>query len=242
MADFAKFVRTKGLQPGDPVLLYCWRGGLRSSSMCWLLQLCGYDCATLNDGYRSFRTWVQELMRSPGAPVEQSPAHDEEGPPAEFGEAWSAVRDEVAMALRGFSRASTFRALASSLTEIAISEAEISRIVDEGYEGDVMGSSAEEQETGFAVHFARARTSQAHSRWDAAVVEYLRALRSGHPQQVHCLMMASTCLRQVGRHAEALGCLNASAERVASEVMGVKAQVDARPTGGRWVRRSKLIP
>ena len=35
--------------------LHCWRGGMRSQSVAWLLELYGYSCVTLEGGYKSFR-------------------------------------------------------------------------------------------------------------------------------------------------------------------------------------------
>ncbi len=40
------------------VLLHCWRGGMRSGAVAWLLNLFGHKVYTLRGGYKSFRTWV----------------------------------------------------------------------------------------------------------------------------------------------------------------------------------------
>ncbi len=40
--------------------LYCARGGMRSSSMAWLLQTAGFNCTLLVDGYKAFRRWALE--------------------------------------------------------------------------------------------------------------------------------------------------------------------------------------
>ncbi|MBW8049834.1 MAG: tRNA 2-selenouridine(34) synthase MnmH [Cytophagales bacterium] len=42
------------------VLLYCWRGGMRSENFAWLLDLAGFEVFTLKDGYKSFRKFVLE--------------------------------------------------------------------------------------------------------------------------------------------------------------------------------------
>ena len=39
-------------------LIHCWRGGMRSGSISWLLQLYGYKIHTLKGGYKSFRKFV----------------------------------------------------------------------------------------------------------------------------------------------------------------------------------------
>ncbi|GFE62394.1 tRNA 2-selenouridine(34) synthase MnmH [Geobacter sp. AOG2] len=43
---------------GRPVLVYCWRGGLRSLSMTILLEMSGYPVVQLKGGYRAFRNQV----------------------------------------------------------------------------------------------------------------------------------------------------------------------------------------
>jgi tRNA 2-selenouridine synthase len=40
------------------VLVYCWRGGMRSAGVAWLLDLYGFKVYTLVGGYKSYRTWV----------------------------------------------------------------------------------------------------------------------------------------------------------------------------------------
>jgi tRNA 2-selenouridine synthase len=43
---------------GRPVLVYCWRGGLRSLSMAILLEMTGYPVQQLAGGYKAFRGHV----------------------------------------------------------------------------------------------------------------------------------------------------------------------------------------
>lgn len=44
---------------GHPTLLvHCWRGGMRSQAVAWLLDLYGFRVFTLVGGYKSFRHWV----------------------------------------------------------------------------------------------------------------------------------------------------------------------------------------
>lgn len=40
------------------VRVHCWRGGMRSSSMAWLLRTVGLKTATLQGGYKTFRRWA----------------------------------------------------------------------------------------------------------------------------------------------------------------------------------------
>jgi rhodanese-related sulfurtransferase len=49
------------------VLVYCWRGGMRSQSVAWLLGRCGVaggaaNVSTLDGGYRAFRQWCTGLV------------------------------------------------------------------------------------------------------------------------------------------------------------------------------------
>lgn len=49
--------KRKGIMP-ENVLIHCWRGGMRSEAVAWLLNLFGYKVYVLKGGYKSFRTWV----------------------------------------------------------------------------------------------------------------------------------------------------------------------------------------
>lgn len=47
------------------LLLHCWRGGMRSSGVAWLLDLYGFRVSTLKGGYKAFRQWVLQVLASP---------------------------------------------------------------------------------------------------------------------------------------------------------------------------------
>jgi tRNA 2-selenouridine synthase len=47
------------------VYVYCARGGMRSSSMGWLLELLGYRVFLIDGGYKSFRRWALEQFSYP---------------------------------------------------------------------------------------------------------------------------------------------------------------------------------
>ena len=47
------------------VLLYCWRGGMRSAAVGWLLDLYGFKVYTLTGGYKKFRNYVLETFKLP---------------------------------------------------------------------------------------------------------------------------------------------------------------------------------
>lgn len=40
------------------LLVHCWRGGMRSAGVAWLLDLYGFQVYTLEGGYKKFRKWV----------------------------------------------------------------------------------------------------------------------------------------------------------------------------------------
>lgn len=44
----------------DPqkIVVHCWRGGMRSAGVAWLLDLYGYQVYTIVGGYKTFRKWV----------------------------------------------------------------------------------------------------------------------------------------------------------------------------------------
>ena len=47
------------------VLLYCWRGGMRSAAIAWLLDVYGFKVHTLVGGYKKFRTRVLDTFKLP---------------------------------------------------------------------------------------------------------------------------------------------------------------------------------
>ncbi|MBF2089405.1 MAG: tRNA 2-selenouridine(34) synthase MnmH [Synechococcales cyanobacterium K44_A2020_017] len=49
----------KQLAPDRMVRVHCWRGGMRSGSVAWLLETAGFQVATLALGYKGFRRWAQ---------------------------------------------------------------------------------------------------------------------------------------------------------------------------------------
>lgn len=49
----------------NSVLLYCWRGGMRSAAVAWLLGLYGFQVYVLQGGYKRFRQWVFEKVAEP---------------------------------------------------------------------------------------------------------------------------------------------------------------------------------
>lgn len=45
--------------------VYCWRGGMRSASVAWLLQQAGFRPHTVPGGYKAFRRWVLSVFEQP---------------------------------------------------------------------------------------------------------------------------------------------------------------------------------
>ncbi|WP_017327870.1 tRNA 2-selenouridine(34) synthase MnmH [Synechococcus sp. PCC 7336] len=55
---FVSFVRRAKQLVGDrPIRLHCWRGGLRSETMAWVLRTAGLSVEVLEGGYKAFRRW-----------------------------------------------------------------------------------------------------------------------------------------------------------------------------------------
>jgi tRNA 2-selenouridine synthase len=56
---FGDFVRTAlDLSREKNILLYCWRGGMRSNIMAWILSAAGFKVTLLKGGYKTFRRWA----------------------------------------------------------------------------------------------------------------------------------------------------------------------------------------
>lgn len=58
-----------GSAAGRPILVYCWRGGLRSKTVVTILELTGFIAVQLQGGYKSFRSHVAACFgpfRPPG--------------------------------------------------------------------------------------------------------------------------------------------------------------------------------
>jgi tRNA 2-selenouridine synthase len=55
----SEFIRMAGkLSPERKVAVHCWRGGMRSRSMAWLLETAGFQVKILSGGYKAFRNAV----------------------------------------------------------------------------------------------------------------------------------------------------------------------------------------
>jgi tRNA 2-selenouridine synthase len=45
------------------VVVHCWRGGMRSAGVAWLLDLYGFKVYTIIGGYKTYRHWVIEFLK-----------------------------------------------------------------------------------------------------------------------------------------------------------------------------------
>jgi tRNA 2-selenouridine synthase len=53
------------LAPGKEVRLHCWRGGMRSGAVLWLLELAGFRVHLLDHGYKDYRRAVLASFEQP---------------------------------------------------------------------------------------------------------------------------------------------------------------------------------
>ena len=49
----------------NPLLMYCWRGGMRSASMAWLGATVGVKVTLLEGGYKAYRNYVLSQFENP---------------------------------------------------------------------------------------------------------------------------------------------------------------------------------
>lgn len=54
VADFQKKNKTES----TTIYVHCWRGGMRSAAVAWLLDLYGFKVCQLIGGYKAYRNWV----------------------------------------------------------------------------------------------------------------------------------------------------------------------------------------
>ncbi|MBD2724426.1 tRNA 2-selenouridine(34) synthase MnmH [Hymenobacter armeniacus] len=59
--------QAKKLAPGKEVRLHCWRGGMRSGAVLWLLELAGFKVHLLDKGYKDYRRAVLASFEEPRA-------------------------------------------------------------------------------------------------------------------------------------------------------------------------------
>jgi len=68
MSAFIKKANSLFRGKSKELLIYCWRGGMRSNSMAWLLGTAGYKVHVLAGGYKSYRAFIRQEAGK-GAPM-----------------------------------------------------------------------------------------------------------------------------------------------------------------------------
>ena len=53
------------LSTDNSVFVYCWRGGMRSGAVAWLLNLYGFNVTVLAGGYKTYRNHVLKSFEQP---------------------------------------------------------------------------------------------------------------------------------------------------------------------------------
>jgi tRNA 2-selenouridine synthase len=63
---FEKYIQqAKIIAPQKELGVYCWRGGLRSNIMAFVLHTAGFKVHLLKGGYKNYRAWVIEQLNTP---------------------------------------------------------------------------------------------------------------------------------------------------------------------------------
>lgn len=60
MIENVESILKKSKTDSNIILLHCWRGGMRSAGVAWLMDLYGFDVIVLEGGYKAYRNWVLE--------------------------------------------------------------------------------------------------------------------------------------------------------------------------------------
>ncbi len=60
MSGFVK--KAQAIAPHRQLIVHCWRGGKRSESMGWLLNLAGFNVQILEGGYKAYRNFVLDSL------------------------------------------------------------------------------------------------------------------------------------------------------------------------------------
>jgi len=58
LADEVGSITNNGQRETRNVLVHCWRGGMRSAAVAWLLDMYGFKVYVLTGGYKAYRKWV----------------------------------------------------------------------------------------------------------------------------------------------------------------------------------------
>lgn len=53
------------IAPDKRIAVHCWRGGMRSGAMAWVLGLYGFEVYTIAGGYKTYRRWALAQFEKP---------------------------------------------------------------------------------------------------------------------------------------------------------------------------------
>ena len=65
MILFAERINRSLENENKTFIVHCWRGGMRSAAVAWLLDMYGFKVYTLVGGYKAFRNWVLNQFTKP---------------------------------------------------------------------------------------------------------------------------------------------------------------------------------
>jgi tRNA 2-selenouridine synthase len=65
MVLFAERINRTLENDNKTFIVHCWRGGMRSAAVAWLLDMYGFKVYTLVGGYKAFRNWVLVQFAKP---------------------------------------------------------------------------------------------------------------------------------------------------------------------------------
>jgi tRNA 2-selenouridine synthase len=63
MAELVR--RAREAAEGKRILVHCWRGGMRSGAVVWLLKTAGLPVEKLVGGYKAYRAWMRASLAAP---------------------------------------------------------------------------------------------------------------------------------------------------------------------------------
>ncbi len=64
-SKFGDYIRKSKEIAHSEIIVYCWRGGMRSNIMAWLLEKAGLKVYLLEGGYKTFRHWALNEFEQP---------------------------------------------------------------------------------------------------------------------------------------------------------------------------------
>ena len=65
MVEEVEKLLKKNKHESNKIIVHCWRGGMRSAGVAWLLDLYGFEVYTIAGGYKAYRNWALEQFSLP---------------------------------------------------------------------------------------------------------------------------------------------------------------------------------